>query len=106
MAGRRRGASRSSTSSCRSWACFGGTLAGLFALGIFTRRASAAGATVGAAASLALLAWVALATDLSGLLYAAVAVVSCVVVGLAREPRRCRDPAGSLEGLTIYTLDR
>jgi Na+/proline symporter len=81
----------------------GGTLAGLFALGIFTRRASAAGATVGAAASLALLAWVALATSLSGLLYAAVAVVSCVAVGWLASlvlPR----PASSLEGLTIYTL--
>jgi SSS family transporter len=83
----------------------GGTLAGLFALGIFTRRASAAGATVGAAASLGVLAWIALATDLSGLLYAAVAVLSCVTVGWLASlvlPR----PAASLEGLTIYTLRR
>ena len=83
----------------------GGTLAGLFALGIFTRRASAAGATVGAATSLALLAWVALATDLSGLLYAAIAVTSCVGVGWLASLALPR-PEGSLEGLTIYTLDR
>jgi SSS family solute:Na+ symporter len=83
----------------------GGTLAGLFALGIFSRRASAAGALVGAVASLTLLSWVAFATDLSGLLYATVAVVSCVTVGWFASlvlPRSTRP----LDGLTIHTVGK
>jgi Na+/proline symporter len=83
----------------------GGTLAGLFALGIFTREATGPGALVGAAASLGLLGWVATATDLSGLLYAAIGIVSCMAIGWLASlvlPR----PARSIEGLTIYTLRR
>ncbi len=83
----------------------GGTLAGLFALGIFTREATGPGALVGAAASLGLLGWVATATDLSGLLYAAIGIVSCMAIGWLASlvlPR----PARSIEGLTIHTLRR
>ena len=83
----------------------GGTLAGLFALGIFTREATGPGALVGAAASLGLLGWVATATDLSGLLYAALGIVSCMAIGWLASLALPR-PARSIEGLTIHTLRR
>ena len=60
---------------------FGGSLAGLFALGIFTRRANATGALIGAVASVAILAWVQQSTPLHFFLYGFVGVTSCVIVG-------------------------
>ncbi len=81
----------------------GGTLAGLFALGIFTRRPAAVHAWIGAAASFGALAYVRFATQLSGLLYAAIGIGVCFAVGLFAGmifPARAKD----VVGLTIYTV--
>lgn len=80
---------------------FGGGLAGLFVLGIFTRRAHGTGALVGFAASAALLVYVQQRTSLHFLLYAAVGTVSAVAIGYVASlvlPARTR-PLG---GLTIH----
>jgi len=82
---------------------FGGGLAGLFALGIFTRRTTAAGALVGFGSSAALLAWVQHVAPFHPMLYPAVSMGSCVVVGYVASlllPREAR----SHEGLTLYTM--
>ncbi len=84
----------------------GGALAGLFALGILSRRATGAGALVGAAtsvAALAVLKW-AVPGRVHMLLYAAIGILVCFVVGwlaslfIGRSPR-------DLRGLTLRTLD-
>ena len=59
----------------------GSGLAGVFILGIFTRRTTATGALLGAAASTVAVAWVTWWTDLNLYLYAAVGITTCVVVG-------------------------
>ena len=71
----------------------------------FTREATGPGALVGAVASLGLLGWVATATELSGLLYAAIGIVSCMAIGWLASLALPR-PARSIEGLTIHTLRR
>ena len=81
----------------------GGTMAGLFALGIISTRATARGAIVGAVAAAGALIYVKTSTDLSGLLYAAVGMVTCVVVGYVASVV-LPAPARRLEGLTIHTL--
>lgn len=60
---------------------FGGGLAGLFALGIFTRRATAPGALTGAFVAAAVLAAVQHYQPVSVLLYSAIGISTCVVVG-------------------------
>ncbi|MEM1448235.1 MAG: sodium/solute symporter [Planctomycetota bacterium] len=76
-------------------------LAGIFVLGVFTRRASAFGVGVGALVAIALLAYVQNRTSLNFMLYGAVGTSTCIVVGylasLARPPKR------SLDGLTWWT---
>ena len=59
----------------------GGALAALFILGIFTRRAHAAGVLVGAAVSVAVLLYVQTQTKLSFFLYGVIGIVVCVGVG-------------------------
>jgi SSS family transporter len=61
----------------------GGSLGGLFALGVLTRRVGASAAIAGVVLSLATLAFVRGATELSPLLYAAVGMGTCFVGGLA-----------------------
>jgi len=80
---------------------FGGGLAGLFVLGIFTRRAHGTGALIGALSSAAVLYAVQKYTPVHFFLYAAVGIVSCVVVGYVASlvlPR----PRRTLDGLTLY----
>jgi solute:Na+ symporter, SSS family len=79
----------------------GSGLAGLFALGIFTRTAHGAGAMVGALASAGVLYWVERHTDLHFLLHAAVGFLVCVAVGWFAS-RLIPAPSRSLPGLTIY----
>jgi SSS family transporter len=81
---------------------FGGGLAGVFALGIFTRRASARGALVGLVCSAVVLFCVQRYTSLHFFLYAGTGIVTCVVVGYLSSFVLRRDDT-SLEGLTIYT---
>lgn len=60
---------------------FGGALAGLFALGIFSKRANGPGALIGAVASVLVLAWVQRNTPVHFFLYGLVGVGTCFVVG-------------------------
>ncbi|UCG48760.1 MAG: sodium:solute symporter [Phycisphaerales bacterium] len=60
---------------------FGGTLAGLFMLAIFTRKVHTLDAWVGAAASIGVLLYVRLATNLNGLLYGVIGVATCFLTG-------------------------
>ncbi len=65
-----------------SWAgLLGGTLAGLFALAVLSRRATTTGAWCGALAAISALVFVRTQTQLSGLLYAAIGLGTCFVVG-------------------------
>jgi len=81
----------------------GSGLAGLFILGIFSKRSSGAGALVGAMASAAILWWVQKHTSLHFFLYAVVGVTACVAIGWIASlvlPKREKD----LSGLTWHTL--
>jgi len=77
-------------------------IAGVFFLGIFTRRTTAAGALVGAGASTAMVAWVTFSTSLNFYLYGLVGMTTCVVVGYLSSlvlPGSGRD----LAGLTLFS---
>lgn len=80
----------------------GGGLAGVFALGIFTRRAHGKGALVGVIASAIVLLLVQRYTRVHFFLYAAVGVLTCLVVGYLASAL-IPSARQSLEGLTIYT---
>ena len=83
----------------------GSGLAGLFVLGIFTRRANASGALVGVAVSTTLLFYVQNNTTLHFFLYSGVGFTTCFVVGYLASllsPVSGKD----LTGLTIYTLGK
>jgi len=60
---------------------FGGTLAGLFMLAVFTKKVHTLHAWLGAVASISVLLYVKLATDLNGLLYGAIGVATCFFTG-------------------------
>lgn len=83
----------------------GSGLVGIFILGIFTRRATALGVLVGAAASTLLLYWVTFHTTINFFLYSAIGIATAVGVGylvsLATGP-----PANDLSGLTWFTRNR
>jgi solute:Na+ symporter, SSS family len=80
----------------------GGALAGLFALGIFTRRAHGAGALVGAVISAVVLYLVQRHTSVNFFLYGMIGIVTCFSVGYLASLIL---PASQkpLEGLTIHT---
>jgi SSS family solute:Na+ symporter len=59
----------------------GGALAGLFALGIFTRAAHGPGALVGAAVSIAVLFWIKSTQSVNFWLFGAIGTLTCFVVG-------------------------
>lgn len=83
----------------------GSGLAGLFMLGMFTRRATATGAIAGAVASAALLAWMQYATRFHFFLYAAAGIIACVLVGwLVSVVIPGHQPP--LRGLTIHDQPR
>ena len=82
---------------------FGGSLAALFAMGIFTRRVHATGALIGAGASVVVLYFVKTHTKIHFLLYAAIALVTCFVVGYLASliiPARRKN----LGGLIVYRM--
>ena len=77
-------------------------MAGLLVLGMISTRASSAGAILGALAAVATLAYAKLETDLSGLLYSAIGMATCILVGYLTSlilPAQRRD----LAGLTIHS---
>jgi Na+/proline symporter len=80
---------------------FGGGLAGIFALGIFTRRAHGAGAITGFVSSAVVLVLVQRPTPLHFLLYAGIGVGSAFALGYVASlvlPSRGRP----IDGLTVY----
>jgi len=81
----------------------GGTLAGLFMLGIFTRKVGVLHAWIGAVASICTLLYVKLGTDLNGLLYGVIGVMTCFVIACLFSIIL---PTGIMEtaGLTIYDV--
>ena len=83
---------------------FGGGLAGLFALGIFTRRANGFGALVGAVGGAVILFFVRRHTQISFLLYSSIGIASSFVIGYAVS--LLTGGAGkNLAGLTWSTRD-
>lgn len=81
----------------------GGALAALFILGIFTRRAHAAGVLVGAAVSVVALLYVQTQTKLSFFLYGVIGIVVCVGVGYLASLVLPAKPQ-ELRGLTRHDL--
>jgi len=83
----------------------GSALAGVFILGIFTRRATSIGAISGAISGVLGLYVVQSWTSLSFFLYAPIGMLTCIIVGFSVSvlsgPQK--DP---LEGLTYYTIKR
>ena len=77
-------------------------MAGLFALGMFTRRANGRGALTGALISAAVIYWVQTQTNVSFFLYAAIGVLTCFATGYLAS-QILPDHPKSLTGLTIYT---
>ncbi|HOF17666.1 MAG TPA: sodium:solute symporter [Phycisphaerae bacterium] len=87
---------------------FTGGLAGVFALGIFTRRAHGTGALCGAGVSVAVLATLQACKDLlpvHGMLLGCIGLAVCVVVGYAAS-LLLPAPRKDLAGLTVHTLPK
>jgi len=89
---------------------FGGAIAGLFVLGLFTVRTTAAGALAGAISGFAAALGIYLVRPATGFVYASVSLGICLLVGylvsLPGSERREGVAARNrrLEGLTIHTL--
>ncbi|MCF7838303.1 MAG: sodium/solute symporter [Candidatus Marinimicrobia bacterium] len=82
----------------------GAGLAGLFALGIFSRRANSSGALAGFCASALVLYAVKRFTNVHFFLYAGIGVFACLIVGWLVSAATGGMRGRSLEGLTIYTI--
>jgi len=80
-----------------------GSLTGVFILGIFTRRATGAGALIGALFSAAMLAAIQRYTSLHFFLYGGIGILACVGVGYLVS-LALPGGARTLPGLTIYTM--
>ena len=81
---------------------FGGSLAGLFALGIFTRRAHGHAALIGALVSAFVLFLVVWFTQIHFFLYSAIGIAVCFVVGYLASLIIPAKPKNT-QGLTIHT---
>ena len=84
---------------------FGGSLAGLFALGIFTRRSHGCGALAGAVTSAFVLFGVVWFTRIHLFLYGAIGIITCFVVGYLVSLLTPAKPR-STDGLTIHNVGR
>ena len=82
---------------------FGGTISGLFVLGIFTRRADGRGALIGAIVSAGLVFAIKFGTSAHFFTYPVAGVLSCVAVGWLASERRSRS-GSNLNGLTVHSL--
>ena len=83
-------------------ALLGGGFAGVYALGMLTRRAHATGAFIGAAASVIVTVLVKTHTPIHFMLYGVVSVLTCVVVGYVASIVLSGKTV-DLDGLTVYT---
>jgi SSS family solute:Na+ symporter len=81
----------------------GGTLAGVFVLGIFTRRANSLGAMIGIVCSALALFYVKLYTQIHFLLYGAIGIITCLCVGYLGS-LFVRSSRPSQPDLTVYGL--
>jgi len=83
---------------------FGGSMCGLFCLGIFTKRANGPGAIIGALAGAAGVFFVQQYTNIHLLLYAFIGITFCCLCGYFAS---AMFPASrkSIAGLTIHTLN-
>ena len=79
-----------------------GCITGVFMLGIFTRRATAAGAWLGVLGGGAILVYAAFFTRIHGLMYAAIGIIATFAVGYVAS-LVLPAPSGDLSGLTMYT---
>jgi SSS family transporter len=82
---------------------FGGSLAGLFVLGIFTQRGHGTGALVGAFCSAVLLYFVKVFTAVHFFLYGGIGILACAGIGYLSSlvlPAKQK----SIDGLTYYSL--
>jgi SSS family transporter len=84
---------------------FGGSMCGLFCLGIFTKRANGPGAIIGALAGAAGVFLVERYTDTHLLLYAFVGIAVCCLCGYFASAM-FRVSTKSITGLTIHTLEK
>jgi Na+/proline symporter len=84
---------------------FGGSLAGVFALGIFTRRAHGFGALIGAVAGAAMLYYVRTHTEVSFLLYSTIGILTSFSVGYLMS-LVISAPVKDITGLTWATLGK
>jgi Na+/proline symporter len=82
----------------------GSSLAGLFLLGIFTRRVGGTAAMIGAVVSIFVLYFVQKYTPIHFFLYAAVGSLTCIVVGYLASMMFEAPAAETLRGLTFHTL--
>jgi SSS family transporter len=86
-------------------ALLGGGFAGVFALGLLTRRANSVGAIAGALASIPITWWVQHRTGVSVFAHGFVAIGACVVIGYAVSLLfPSRRPAKELSGLTLWDV--
>src|SRR5690606_16980161 len=83
---------------------FGGALAGVFILGVFTRKANARGIVVGLIAGVSAVLFIKNNTDISVYLYGAISVLTTILIGYlasAIVPGK-----KNLDGLTYFTLNK
>lgn len=82
---------------------FGGSMCGLFLLGIFTKRVGGTAAILGAVVGGIILYLVSTCTETSGILYASVGITACFISGYILSfilPNKQKD----LSGLTMFTV--
>ncbi|MBL7220980.1 MAG: sodium:solute symporter [Phycisphaerae bacterium] len=84
----------------------GSPLAGMFVLGIFTKRANGPGACLGAATGTAVILLLMYFTKLSGLLYPVIGLGGCVITGYLASLILPASKPRDLSGLTIHTTDK
>jgi Na+/proline symporter len=83
----------------------GGTLSGLFVLGIFSRRASGNGALVGAILSAVIVFTVRLIHPLNVYAYSPIGLIACVAIGWLAS-LVLHGPRPPPDGLTVHSLKR
>ncbi|MEN6385342.1 MAG: sodium/solute symporter [Phycisphaerales bacterium] len=84
---------------------FGGGLAGLFVLGIFTTRTNGRGAIIGALCSATVLFYLQRFTNVHFFLYSGIGTATCVIVGYLSSFLFSKETK-SLEGLTMYSMNQ
>ena len=87
---------------------FGSSLAGVFALGVFTKKGNATGAVVGILSSILILLFIRNQdpSPVNGILTATIGTVSCFAAGYLTSLFFAHSNERSIDGLTIHTLDK